>query len=228
MPDQPNIQISFQTSDSQHRLTAKAKGVDGQPLSPYTLTTRVSHPDRLPAAQELLKYIYNTTQQLQFALAPDLGLAYGFWLVKLVQTRKQELEIYELNEQNDFIPGLERATKYWDAQVNLCQSQQFPFQPVNVQQTAIVNKKVISGEEKHVLGIRNIRRDDMSGWVIITEEDDLWDQENAENMYLYDIILKRPELIYFFGLPMDSAFRLDSQGYKVWSLAEEEAEEAEM
>lgn len=56
--------------------------------------------------------------------------------------------------------------------------------------------------------------------MIISDQEDLWDQDNTESMYLYDLILKRPQLIHFFGLPMDTAFYLDEHEYRVWSLEE--------
>lgn len=221
MADRQQINISFLTSDNNHTLIATAEDGNGKPISPYAITAKVSHPDRLPAAQQLVQYIFTTIVQTQTKLTAELGLAFGFWLIKLVANSKYELTIHELNEKNQFVLGTDRTIKYWEEQFALCQSNQLPYEPVNVQQTAIVNKKLFAETNKTIIGLRNVRREDMSGWVIITNEKDLWDQENTENMYLYDIILRRPELIHFFGLPMDSAFYLHDQEYRVWSLKEE-------
>lgn len=221
MNGQQEIHVSFFASEEDLSIAATASYPNGQPFSPYTLATQVTHPDLFPSAQSLLQYIFLTAHNNQIDLNPELSIQYGFWIIKLTAGEHHHLEIFELDEQNQFVPGVERALRYWNAQVQLCQTHQFPFHPVHLQQVAIVNRKVFNPTQP-VLGIRNVRREDLSGWVIISSEEDLWDRENAESIYLYDIIRQRPELIHFFGLPMDTAFYLDQEGYRVWSIAEED------
>lgn len=221
MHGQQKIQVTYFTSKEDLSIAATASYPNGQPFSPYTLSTQVTHPDQFPAAQSLLQYIFLTAHDKQIELNAELSIQYGFWIVKLKLGNHHQLEIFELDEQSQFVPGVERALRYWKTQVQLCQAHQLPFQPVHLQQIAIVNRKIFD-PTKPVLGIRNLRREDQSGWVILSSEEDLWDHENAENHYLYDLILRRPELVHFFGLPMDTVFYLDKEGYRVWSIAEED------
>jgi hypothetical protein len=123
------------------------------------------------------------------------------------------LELWELDENNQFVPGIDRALQIWDFQHKLCNTQQLKYQSANLQEQAVVNRKIFEPDQT-VLGLRNEMKD-MSGWVLVSNKEDLRDPSNSENMYLYEVFLQRPQLVHFLGLPTGSIFRLNDKGYNV-------------
>lgn len=179
-------------------------------------------------AKEFLEFIIQYQLEYNTEITSNQTVAYGFWLTKFTSVENSDyLDVWELDKNGEeFVPGVERTLLYWKLQTELCDLYEVEYYDTFAGELISVSKKALKTNGK-VEGIRVSvdEDDDRSGWLLITNEDELDDDSNFMNIHLYHIVAKRPELIPFLTLPPGCGFTMEKEDeYTVW-FHDEEAED---
>lgn len=186
----------------------------------YELRIQVDRPEYLEDAEFLLTYTINFQLQNDIKIDPEDSMLFGIWLLQfksLPGNPRNELYIYEIDPEQpeEYRLGANYSISLWQQQHQLCEEEEVEFTPPRGNQLALVSDGAISGC-KPLLGIRDQQADeDLSGWMIFTEEEGL-DPEQFQAFPLYEVMTQLPETTPFLAIPHGYWFTIHDKSHYVF------------
>jgi len=135
-------------------------------------------------------------------------IAYGCWITKVEQNDKNELFFSEqLPVTGEYKLGISLTLRLWEEQQELCRNKGAEYIPPLFQQMVAISDGVLEGEATE--GVRYPSPRHMSGWWLTTDRYN-GDIKTIRTVHLYHVVIVRPDLIKYLGLPFGYRFHASS------------------
>jgi hypothetical protein len=162
----------------------------------------------------VLKYVIDYIVKNRPIIAARQTIVFNSWILQFFDNKSHFFDIYEQSKNlENFVEGAEYSLEILDAQIHICglYSSEFTLSAFN--QLVVISAGVFEGYI--VEGVRYKSPKHMSGWWLTTQ---LYDGnvETLKHIHVYDIAIKRPELLKYLALNYGFRFFATSNDEDVW------------
>ncbi|UYV55660.1 immunity protein Imm33 domain-containing protein [Priestia megaterium] len=182
----------------------------------FNVRVKVESEDLIEEAEDFITYVLDYQIESQKKITSGQTLTYGYWLVQFKEKDKF-LDVWEYNsDATNFVEGANLTLSYLHAQYSLCEVVEAEFDAPTADKFVTVYTQIF--ESKEIQGVRYEEDGEKSGWLLYCEEQDLDSLHEGAflTLRLYELTLKRPDLLKFLGLPTGYRFVLKEDEYNAW------------
>lgn len=205
-----NYTIDVNTND----LKVESRGAESYGI--FNIRVQVDSEYLLEEAEDFISYVLDYQIETQTIITSEQTLTYGYWLVKFKE-KGQFLDVWEYNsDASSFIEGANLTLSYLHSQYSLCETINAEFDSPTADKFVTIYNQVFESEE--IQGVRYEEGGDQSGWLLYCKEQDLdtLNEDGFLTLHLYELTLKRPDILKFLALPTGYRFILKGNEYNAW------------
>jgi hypothetical protein len=179
----------------------------------HDMAVVVESRDLLEDGERLLRFLADYQRQTHHRVKAGQTAAYGYWTIRCVAGETECLDVWEVKSEREshlFVPGANRALRYWRQQSALCRSVGSEMMPPHASHRVSVSAGVLEGTLS-LEGVRYPSATPNSGWYLTT---DLYDGDirSMRMIHLEHLTAARPEVVQLLGLAFGYRFEVTGPG----------------
>lgn len=194
------------------KMEMKTEKLDSLGLNDFRI--KLKHQELVESAKAFIEFLVEYQIECKEKISHNQTLTYGFWMVKFNENDKY-LEVQELNRNaSTFVNGLELTLNFWSEQMYICTELDSDFDPPTADKLVTVSPNIFH-DDNLLNGVRYPEEENHSGWMFYSNENDL-NQNDFIQMHLYELVVKKPDIACFFGLPEGYRLLIENEDYDAW------------